>query len=349
MSLRVADLSDAADSEAIERFVAAHPAAQLFHRPGWSRAVERGCGGRGHYLVAESGAGALTGLLPLSEIRSPLFGNSMVSVGFGVGGGVLADDDATAEALAEAAWSLARRRGCSGLELRGGRVPAGEGWRLQQGVYAGFAADLPQGDEAILLAIKKRARAEVRRSQGFGLEFRAGRGPADLDAHYRTYSASVRNLGSPIFPKRLFAAMLDEFGDDADIVTVWKDGRPLSSVLSFYFKGTVYPYWGGGTADARRWRANEAGYYQLMCRASRRGCTRFDFGRSKVGTGPYAFKKNWGFEPAPLVYAVRTAEGGRAREINPMNPKYRLQVALWRRLPLPVANLLGPYIARGLG
>jgi hypothetical protein len=96
-------------------------------------------------------------------------------------------------------------------------------------------------------------------------------------------------------------------------------------------------------------RANEGVYYQLMCRASRRGCTRFDFGRSKVGTGPYAFKKNWGFEPTPLVYAVRTAEGSKRREINPADPKYRLQVALWKKLPLPVANRIGPLLARGLG
>jgi hypothetical protein len=86
-----------------------------------------------------------------------------------------------------------------------------------------------------------------------------------------------------------------------------------------------------------------------MRRASRRGCTRFDFGRSKVGTGAYDFKRNWGFEPRPLTYAVRTVTGAAPREINPMNPKYRLQVAAWKRLPLPIANRIGPLIARGLG
>jgi FemAB-related protein (PEP-CTERM system-associated) len=159
----------------------------------------------------------------------------------------------------------------------------------------------------------------------------------------------VRNLGTPVFPRRLFEAMAAEFGDDAHILTAWKDGKPLSSVFSFFFKDSVAPYWGGGTSEAREWRANEALYYELMCRAARRGCTRFDFGRSKIGTGAYSFKKNWGFEPEPLVYATRTADGAAPRQINPTSPKYRLQVETWKRLPLWLANRLGPPIARGLG
>ncbi|MDB5692889.1 MAG: hypothetical protein JWO81_1952 [Alphaproteobacteria bacterium] len=348
MKIRRADLDDPRDSAAIDAFVAGHMRAQLFHRPQWSRAVEKGCGARAHYLLAERGPGTIRGLLPLSEVRSPLFGNSLVSAGFGVGGGVLADEAETAQALADAAWTLAEERGCTGLELRGGALPAGP-WQLNDAVYVNFAADLPQGDEAIMLSIRKRQRAEVRRALGFGLAFREGTGPADLALHFRLYSTSVRNLGTPVFPRRLFEAMATEFGEDAHILTASKDGKPLSSVFSFFFKGSCMPYWGGGAADARRWRANEATYYELMCRASRRGCTRFDFGRSKVGTGPYAFKKNWGFEPEPLAYATRTAQGVARREINPMNPKYRLQVAAWRRLPLWLANRLGPPIARGLG
>jgi FemAB-related protein (PEP-CTERM system-associated) len=344
MKVRAADLSDPRESAAIDAFAAAHPDGGIFHRPQWSRAVARGCGAKPHYLVARSKSGTISGLLPLNEIRSPWFGNSLVSTGFGVSGGILADDPETVDALAEAAWACARDRGCASVELRGGPLP-GRPWQRRDGIYADFAADLPKGDEAILLSIRKRQRAEVRRGLGFGLHYREG----ELGAHYSTYAASVRNLGTPVFPRALFQAMAAEFGKDAHILTAWKDGRPLSSVFSFFHKGIAYPYWGGGTGEAREWRANEALYYELMCRASRRGCARFDFGRSKIGTGAYAFKKNWGFEPSPLVYAVRTAEGGTAREINPLNPKYRFQVALWRRLPLWLANRLGPPIARGLG
>jgi lipid II:glycine glycyltransferase (peptidoglycan interpeptide bridge formation enzyme) len=119
--------------------------------------------------------------------------------------------------------------------------------------------------------------------------------------------------------------------------------------LSFYFNNTVYPYWGGGTFVARGLRANDLMYFALMRHARERGCTRFDFGRSKAGTGPAAFKKNWGFEPHPLAYAVRTAAGAASREVNPLSPRYRLQVAAWKKLPVWLANRIGPPIARGLG
>jgi FemAB-related protein (PEP-CTERM system-associated) len=164
---------------------------------------------------------------------------------------------------------------------------------------------LPLSDEGILKAIPRKQRAEVRRAQTLGLHMWVGRSERDVEDHYRVYSESVRNLGTPVFPRRLFSAMLDAFGEQADILTVSKDGRPVASVFSLYFNGCVYPYWGGGTADARALRANEHMYHELMRHAVGRGCTRFDFGRSKVGTGAYAYKKNWGFEPRLLRYAVK--------------------------------------------
>jgi CelD/BcsL family acetyltransferase involved in cellulose biosynthesis len=141
----------------------------------------------------------------------------------------------------------------------------------------------------------------------------------------------------------LFEAAVESL--DSDILTISQGGVPLASVLSLYHGETVYPYWGGGTREARPARANELLYFALMRHARERGFTRFDFGRSKAGTGAFAFKKNWGFEPRPLVYAVK----GKAREANPLSPRYRLQVAAWKRLPLWLADRLGPPIARGLG
>jgi len=143
--------------------------------------------------------------------------------------------------------------------------------------------------------------------------------------------------------------VLDRFGEDADILTVRHGGKPIASVLSLYHNGTVMPYWGGGTLEARTMRANERMYFALMRHARGRGCTGFDFGRSKFGTGAFAYKKNWGFEPQPLAYAVRTADGAEAREVNPLSPKYRAQIAVWKKLPLWLANRLGPPLARGLG
>lgn len=346
LTVRTADLADPAERGRIDAFVAEHSHGTLFHRPQWTWAVERGCGQKAQYLVAER-AGTLVGGLPLTHVRSPLFGNALVSAGFASGGGLLADGDSVAASLAEAAWSLATRYGCPTLELRGGPVPTG--WSESGGVYANFDRRLPASEAALSASIPKRQRAEIKRALGFELETSAGVDAMHRDAHFRVYAESVRNLGTPVYPRRLFEAMLDAFRDEADIVTVWKDGRPLSSFLNFYFKGACLSYWGGGTMEARRWRANDLIYFDVMRRAAARGFTRADFGRSKVGTGAWLRKRIWGFAETPLVYAERTADGAERREINPLSPKYRFQVSAWQRLPLWLANRAGPLIARGLG
>ncbi len=344
-TVRTANLAASDEVRRIDAFVRSHPRATPFHLTAWSRAVEKGCGQKAHYLVAEAADGSLTGVLPMTEIASRLFGRALVSAGFAVDGGVLSDSEAAIRGLVSHAVALAAALNCPTVELRGGSYPA-SGWHIDETTYLGFARDLAQDDEAELLTIPRKQRAEVRKALSFGLSVDFG----DRDAHYAVYATSVRNLGTPVFPKALFVAVLDEFGDEADILTVRHDGRPIASVLSLYFKGTVMPYWGGGTADARTWRGNDMMYYALMCHArATKGCNRFDFGRSKAGTGPAAFKRNWGFEPQPLVYAKYAANGEKPREINPLDPKYRLQVQLWQKLPLWIANTMGPFIAKGLG
>ncbi|TGX52279.1 FemAB family PEP-CTERM system-associated protein [Sphingomonas gei] len=346
VGLRVADLGDALERARVGAWVHDHPEGTPFHLPAWSVAVARGCRQKSHYLVAERGDGDIVGALPLTEVHSPLFGRALVSAGFGVGGGILADDAATAVGLGEAAWTLAERLNCPTVELRGGARP-GPAWQVDGTSYLGFARDLAADDEAELLAIPRKQRAEVRRSLGNDLTIEAG--SADVAAHYAVYAESVRNLGTPVFPPALFAEVLCEFGDAADLLTARHHRIAVASVLSLYWRGTVYPYWGGGTDAARALRANDAMYFALMRHARERGCTRFDFGRSKAGTGAAAFKKNWGFEPQCLTYFTRAPEGVAARKINPLDPKYSLQVRAWKRMPLWAANRLGPWIARGLG
>ena len=348
VAVRAADSRDANERARIDAFVRAHPAATPFHLPAWSRAVAEGCGQTSHTLIAERADGALAGLVPLTEIRSPLFGKALVSNGFAVGGGILAETDAAIPALADAAWALMQRLGCPTLELRGGPVPEGD-WQIDTDTYLGFSRPLAATDDAELLAIPRKQRAEVRKALDGDLDITIGTDRADQKAHYAVYAESVRNLGTPVFPARLFRAVLREFGESADILTVRHEGRAVASVLSLYFNGTVYPYWGGGSHAARGLRANDRMYFALMAHARTRGCTRFDFGRSKAGTGPAAFKKNWGFEGVPLAYAKRAASGAPMREINPTDPRYARKVELWKKLPLWAANRIGPHISRGLG
>jgi FemAB-related protein (PEP-CTERM system-associated) len=341
--VRAADLRQPDEAARIEGFVAEH-GGSLFHRPAWLRAVERGTGQRARGLLAEKG-GAIVGWLPLTEVHSPIFGRMLASSGFAVGGGVLTERDATAVALCRAAEEYTLRLSCSTVELRGG--PAPEDWAHRADSHCNFAAPLTDHDDTQLLSIPRKQRAEVRKGLENDFEVAVGCGADDRSAHYAVYAESVRNLGTPIFPRALFDAALEML--DADVLTVRRRGQPAASVLSFYHADTVMPYWGGGTFAARALRANERMYFELMRHARARGCTRFDFGRSKTGSGAWSFKKNWGFEPEPLTYSSWTAPGAEPRDADPTSARHAARIALWKRLPLALANRLGPSIARGLG
>lgn len=346
--VRLADLGDPEERRRIGAFLAEQSQATPFHCPEWLLAIARGTGNSALALVAEQG-GQLAAYLPLTEAHSPLFGRMLASSGFAVGGGLLLAEAGESEVAFAAVEELAVRRSCPTIELRGGVLPIGRaGWSLRSEAHCGFVAPLADDDEALLAAIPRKQRAEVRKGLDADLEVAIGSAEADRRAHYRVYAESVRNLGTPVFPRALFDAVLDAFGDDADILTIRHEGRAVASVLSLYHRGAVLPYWGGGTHAARRLRANDRMYFELMRHARRRGCDRFDFGRSKTGSGPYHFKRNWGFSPAPLTYAVWTAPEAAVRDANPNSAANSALAAMWRRLPLAVATRLGPYIARGL-
>jgi FemAB-related protein (PEP-CTERM system-associated) len=186
----------------------------------------------------------------------------------------------------------------------------------------------------------------VRKGMEAGLESEIDDG---VDRFFEAYSASLRNLGTPVLSKRYFQALQREFGDRSEVLTVTRAGKAVSSVLSFYFRDEVLPYYGGGPRAARELKANDFMYWELMRRSAERGIRVFDYGRSKVGSGSYSFKKNWGFEPEPLPYQYRLVKAPEVPNVSPTNPKYRLFIEAWRRLPLAVANRLGPVLARNLG
>ncbi|MBJ7444032.1 MAG: FemAB family PEP-CTERM system-associated protein [Sphingobium sp.] len=344
-----ARLTDAACVAELDAWVCAHPQSTPFHRPGWIMGVEAGTGQKAKLLVARMAGGDIIGLLPLTYIRSALFGRALVGSGFAVDGGLLTTHRKAGPALADAAWTMAETLGCSTLELRGGEAPVGAVWQEKVDAYLGFSRPLAADDEAELKAVPKRHRAEIRKGLGNDLTFECGRDKRLRDIHYRLYAHSVHNLGTPVFPRALFDAMLDRLGDDADIAVVSKDGKPLSAVISLYHRGACMPYWHGAADGARAMRSNEVLYFLLMRQSRERGLTTFDFGRSKVGTGPAAWKKTWGFEGEPLGYYLRTAPGKETRDVNPLSPQYRRKVELWKKLPESIATWIGPHIARGLG
>ena len=327
-----------------DNFVTEHPEGTFFHRAGWKRVIERTFRHECHYLYAES-AGSIIGVLPLVHVKSRLFGNSLVSTGFTVGGGPLVLRPEALARLEDGAIDLADRLKVDFIEYRV-RNPVHDDWTVKPNLYVGFRREIDANPEKNLAEIPRKQRAMVRKGIKAGLESRVD---TDTETVHRIYAISVRNLGTPVFPRSLFDNLREEFGDDIDIVTITNDGEPVASVLNFYFRDQVLPYYGGGTLGARKVAGNDFMYWEVMRRAGERGYKIFDFGRSKVGTGAFSFKKNWGFEPEPWTYEFKLCRIDDIPDINPLNPKYRMFINAWKRLPVPIANIIGPHIVRGLG
>ncbi len=334
------------DAAAIARwdaYVAAHPAATFFHRAGWKRVIEDAFAHRTHFLLAER-AGEIVGVLPLAEIKSRLFGHSLGSLPFCAYGGILADDDAVSRALDAAAQALAMRLGVGALEYRN-QVAQHPDWPIKD-LYVTFKKAIAPEAEANMNAIPRKQRAMVRKGIKAGL---VGEIDGDTKRFFEAYSASVHRLGTPVFSRRFFRLLKDEFGDDCELLTITLNGQVIAGVMSFYFRDEVLPYYGGGTDAARAVAGNDFMYWELMRRACERGLKVFDFGRSKRGTGSFDFKKNWGFEPTPLYYEYFLVADEAVPEINPLNPKYRLFIEAWKKMPRALANAIGPHIVKNLG
>ncbi len=333
------------DAPAWDAFVEANPQATFFHRIGWKTVLEEAFDHRTHYLLAER-AGRIEGVLPLAEIKSRLFGHALISTPFCVYGGIAAASEAARQALDARAQALAEALGVGHLEYRDRDAPAHPDWP-GTGLYVTFRKRLEPEAEKNMLAIPRKQRAMVRKGikNGLTAEMEAG-----VDGFFRLYADNVHRHGTPALPKRYFALLRRVFGRDCEVLLVRAPtGELVSGVLFFRFRDEILPYYAGDTVQARALAANDFKYWELMRRACEQGVRLFDYGRSKVGTGPYDFKRNWGFEPQPLHYGYKLVRARRLPENNPNNPKFRLFIEAWRRLPLPLANLLGPRIVRSLG
>ncbi len=331
------------DARRWDAFVQACPEATFFHRSGWKEVIERAFGHRTRFLYVESN-GVIEGVLPLAEVKSLLFGHSLSSLPFCVYGGVAATTERARNALDAAAVSLAESLGVDYLEYRTieGRRPD---WPTKD-LYFTFRKSIDADPEKNLNAIPRKQRAMVRKGIKAGLH-------ADIDddttRFFAAYSESVHRLGTPVFSPRYFDILREVFAKDSEIVTITRDGAVVASVLSFFFRDEVLPYYGGGTQLARDVAGNDFMYWEVMRRACERGIRVFDYGRSKQGTGAFDFKKNWGFEPQPLQYQYKLVKAKHVPDHNPLNPKYRMFIAAWQKLPLSLANWIGPHVVKNLG
>jgi FemAB-related protein (PEP-CTERM system-associated) len=341
-ALVVGCLSEARDP-AWDGFVTAQPLATFFHLSGWKAVIEESLGHRCYYLFARQGQ-TIVGVLPLTHVRGRIFGNSLISNGFCVYGGPVATSAEAREALDQAAIDLAGDLRVERIEYRL-RQPRHGKWHCNSETYVTFRKNIDKDPEKEMLSIPRKQRAMVRKGISHGLK---GTIDADVQRLYPLYAESVRNLGTPVLSRRYFECLKSVFAKESEITTVTFGGQPLTSVISFFFRDEVLPYYGGGANAARGYAANDFMYWDVMRRACDAGLHVFDFGRSKVGTGSFAFKKHWGFEPEPLYYEHFLRNLKTVPQINPLNPKYALMIAVWKRLPLTIANAFGPLIAREL-
>ena len=335
---------DTANVARWDAFVMACPDATFFHRAGWQKIIANVFRHETYFLYAEVD-GAIVGVLPLGHVNSWLFGNALTGLPFAVYGGVAASTPHAADALEQEAQRIARELGVAHLELRNVEARHTE-WPMQD-IYVTFRKEILPTDEANMQAIPRKQRAMVRK--GIKNELVSHIDPT-VDRFFALFADNVHRHGTPAMPKKYFQALQKEFGQDCEVLTVTThDGKPLSSVLSFYFRDEVLPYYAGDDEAARDLAANDFKYWELMRRACARGLKVFDYGRSKLGTGPYAFKKNWGFEPKPLHYEFCLYTRDSIPQNNPNNAKYKLMINIWRRMPLALANWLGPFVVRNLG
>ena len=320
------------------------PDATFFHRAAWQKIIAKIFRHDTYFLYAQAG-GEILGVLPLAHVNSMLFGNALVALPFAVYGGVAAITPEAADALEREAQALAKRLGVAHLEFR--NVSARHiDWPAQD-LYVTFRKGILPEEDANMLAIPRKQRAMVRKGLKNGLVSEIDN---DVDRFFSLYADNVHRHGTPAMPKRYFRALQAEFGSDCEVLTVTgPDGRVLSSVLSFYFRDEVLPYYAGDEESARDLAANDFKYWELMRRSCARGLKVFDYGRSKQGTGSYAFKKNWGFVPTPLHYEYCLYKRDTVPQNNPSNAKYKLLIETWRRMPIGLANWLGPFIVRSLG
>jgi FemAB-related protein (PEP-CTERM system-associated) len=327
-----------------DQFVLQCPTASFFHRAGWQRIIREVFGHETYFLFALKN-GEFQGVLALGHVNSWLFGNSLVGLPFAVYGGVAAANEEAASALETEAQQIAQRLGVDHLELRNIKQRH-TNWPTQD-LYVTFRKEIFAEEDANMLAIPRKQRAMVRKGIKNGLTAHVGQ---DVEQFFALYADNVHRHGTPAMPKRYFKALIAEFGGDCEVLTVFSpDGRALSSVMSFYFRDEVLPYYAGDDESARDLAANDFKYWELLRLACARGLKVFDYGRSKKGTGSYAFKKNWGFEPQQLNYGYQLYKRDAIPQNNPSNAKYKLLIETWRRMPIGLANWMGPFIVRNLG
>jgi FemAB-related protein (PEP-CTERM system-associated) len=323
-------------------FVLSQPNGTFFHLTGWMRIIAKSFGFEPRYFYVERD-GKITAVVPLFPVSSWIGGKALISAPFAVYGGICASDDESEQALLKFLQHYAQAEGTGYLELRnlsGGLYPGFHANKL----YSTFTKELLPDVDANFKRIPNDTRYMIRRATKAGLQAR--RGVSQMEVFYRLFSMNMHHHGTPMFPRSLFANLVDEFKENVDLLVVYLGDEPISAVMSFFFRDTVLPYYAGLGPRANKLAANNFMYWELMKFAAESGFRRFDFGRSKHGTGAYFFKTQWNMDIQPLDYQVYLVRRKTVPNYSPVNPKFDRATRVWQKLPLWGANLLGPHIVK---
>ncbi len=329
-----------------DAYVQAHPQGSVFHLSNWQKLIHSSFNHNHRHLIARDSTNAIVGLLPLFLVHSRIFGRMLVSTPQAAYGGMLADDPQISDALLDKAQQIARNENVDFLELRNFLNPSQSAGLQLKDLYVTFRQELFEDPEKNFLAIPRKTRAECREGIKNGLEFRVNE--ISVDQFYQIYSRNVRDLGTPVFSKRLFANGMREFGEHCKIFSVHHEGKTVGAVWTLFYKDEVIPYYGGSIREYNRLAVNNFMYWMLIRYGCENGYRIFDFGRSKKGTGSFDFKKRWGMVMTDLPYQYELVHRQSVPDTSPLNPKFALAIKVWTKLPLGVANTLGPLISRNL-
>lgn len=325
-----------------DAFVRAHRRARAYHLMGWGRVIEQTFGYPTIYLLA-SRDGEPVGVLPLVLMKDIFFGGRLVSLPFLPYGGALAVDAEVEQALVTEAVAIAEGEGARHLELRETETrPLSLRPRRHK---VTMRLELPHAADQLWGAFKSKLRSQIRKPQRDGLSARVG-GLEDLDHFYSVFAFNMRDLGTPVYPKAFFRAILEEFPDSTRLCTAFCEGRAVAAALLVSFKGELEIPWASSLRPYRATSANMLLHWTALRYACESGHDRFDFGRSTPHGGTYRFKAQWGARPAPLCWYYWLADGRDLPTVSPDNPRYQPAIRVWRRLPLRLTTLLGPRIIK---
>lgn len=329
-----------------DEFVAARPAASIYLRSGWSLLAEEVFGHRPYFIEARDADGVLRGVLPLVHQKSLLLGSFVTSVPFFNSGGALSDAPEIAAELMSTARSVAQELRCRYLELRDVEPRAGDWWVRTDKVA--MVLELPESREELAKRLGAKLRSQIKRADREHPVVHFG-GRELLGAFYDVFCRNMRDLGTPVYPRRFFEAVLDRFAELCRLVVVECAGRPAAAGFLVICADRAEIPWAACRRDAKPTGMNMRLYWEALCLALESGCKRFDFGRSTIDSGTYRFKKQWGAKPVQLHWHRWEWERGRPEfAASAPGGALRYATAVWRRLPLPVANALGPLLSPSL-